>query len=70
MEKTGTLTVTIFRSRSKLLKQVWRWKAETDNGRNVGNSGEGYRDRFNAIDMAHTLLEGANYQEVIFILED
>ncbi len=42
----------------------YRWRAETDNGRIVADSAEGYVDRSECVDMATRLLGQANDFEV------
>ena len=47
-----TDTVTVYRSRSKVLTQRWYWRRVATNGKKLSRSSEGYRDKSHAVVLA------------------
>lgn len=45
--------VEIYASRSLNLKQKWRWRRTSPNGRRLSKSSEGYYDYLHCVDMAN-----------------
>lgn len=55
---SSTARAYVIKSASLLLSQRWRWNLVTANGRDVANSGEGYRDRDFAAMMLYRVVTG------------
>lgn len=59
----------VYRKRFARRSQRWRWRIVAANGRNIGNSGEGFADRVYAIASVTALLDGAYREADVRIVE-
>ena len=62
---TGRRRIEVYRSRSRLRKERWHWRAVSMNKRELFRSSEGYSKMRHAVDMARTVQRDGDQLVVI-----